>query len=69
MPLVGGRFKRHYWGQYFLSKGDKAEPFGGLGESWKGAFVAGGLLVEAVTNSAKPIKGNFGETILLPENV
>jgi acyl-CoA reductase-like NAD-dependent aldehyde dehydrogenase len=51
------------------SRGDKAEPFGGLGESWKGAFVGGGLLVEAVTNGAKPIKGNFGETILLPENV
>lgn len=51
------------------SRGDRAEAFGGLGESWKGAFVGGGLLVEAVTNGAKPIKGNFGETILLPENV
>lgn len=32
-------------------RGDRAEVFGGLGESWKGAFVGGKLLVEAVTHS------------------
>jgi hypothetical protein len=31
------------------SRGDKAEPFGGRGASWKGAFVGGELLIHAVT--------------------
>ncbi len=31
------------------SRGDREEPFGGIGESWKGAFVGGDLLVQAVT--------------------
>jgi len=31
------------------SRGDREEVFGGMGESWKGAFVGGDLLVQAVT--------------------
>lgn len=50
------------------SRGDRDEVFGGLGESWKGAFVGGALLVEAVTSGDKPILGNFEDATLLPEN-
>ncbi|MFY1669433.1 aldehyde dehydrogenase family protein [Plantactinospora sp. WMMB334] len=43
------------------SRGDRAEPFGGRGASWKGAFVGGDLLVQAVTvsSSAPRLYGNF----------
>jgi acyl-CoA reductase-like NAD-dependent aldehyde dehydrogenase len=42
------------------SRGDKAEPFGGVGASWKGAFVGGELLVQAVTDvSDDRLYGNF----------
>jgi acyl-CoA reductase-like NAD-dependent aldehyde dehydrogenase len=43
------------------SRGDKDEPFGGRGASWKGAFVGGGLLVHAVTQGppAEHLFGNF----------
>jgi acyl-CoA reductase-like NAD-dependent aldehyde dehydrogenase len=34
------------------SRGDREEPFGGRGASWKGAFVGGDLLVQAVTAGA-----------------
>ena len=34
------------------SRGDRDEPFGGRGASWKGAFVGGDLLVHAVTVGA-----------------
>ncbi|QDA62398.1 aldehyde dehydrogenase family protein [Hymenobacter jejuensis] len=50
------------------SRGDREEVFGGMGESWKGAFVGGKLLVEAVTNGDQPILGNFEDALLLPEN-
>lgn len=51
------------------SRGDRDEVFGGLGESWKGAFVGGALLVEAVTEgeSNQPLYGNFEDLTLLPE--
>ena len=51
------------------SRGDREEVFGGLGESWKGAFVGGKLLVEAVTEGPKkqPVLGNYEDAILLPE--
>ncbi len=49
------------------SRGDRAELFGGLGESWKGAFVGGSSLVEAVTRGEKPILGSFEDATLLPE--
>jgi len=43
------------------SRGDKAEPFGGRGASWKGAFVGGELLVHAVTQGpdGESLYGNF----------
>jgi acyl-CoA reductase-like NAD-dependent aldehyde dehydrogenase len=43
------------------SRGDRDEPFGGRGASWKGAFVGGDLLVHAVT-AGEPderLYGNF----------
>lgn len=51
------------------SRGDREEVFGGLGESWKGAFVGGKLLVEAVTqgSASEPVLGNYEDAILLPE--
>ncbi len=45
------------------SRGDREEVFGGIGESWKGAFVGGDLLVRAVTHGpegdAERLYGNF----------
>ena len=43
------------------SRGDKDEPFGGRGASWKGAFVGGELLVHAVTvgPEGESLYGNF----------
>ena len=53
------------------SRGDREEVFGGLGESWKGAFVGGKLLVEAVTQGSpsQPVLGNYPDAVLLPEKV
>jgi acyl-CoA reductase-like NAD-dependent aldehyde dehydrogenase len=53
------------------SRGDREEVFGGLGESWKGAFVGGKLLVEAVTLGAPSdlVLGNYEDTLLLPEKI
>jgi len=53
------------------SRGDKEEVFGGLGESWKGAFVGGKLLVEAVTNgpASQPVLGNYEDATLLTEKI
>ena len=42
------------------SRGDREEPFGGRGASWKGAFVGGDLLVQAVTvDEHDRLYGNF----------
>lgn len=42
------------------SRGDRDEPFGGRGASWKGAFVGGDLLVQAVTvGGDSRLYGNF----------
>jgi acyl-CoA reductase-like NAD-dependent aldehyde dehydrogenase len=53
------------------SRGDRNEVFGGLGHSWKGAFVGGDLLVRAVTyGPAGPderLYGNFPDYSMLPE--
>jgi acyl-CoA reductase-like NAD-dependent aldehyde dehydrogenase len=53
------------------SRGDREEVFGGLGHSWKGAFVGGDLLVQAVTygsdGSDERLYGNFSDYSLLPE--
>ncbi|WP_242919784.1 aldehyde dehydrogenase family protein [Pontibacter liquoris] len=53
------------------SRGDREEVFGGLGESWKGAFVGGKLLVEAVTQGAPTelVLGNYEDSLLLPEKI
>jgi acyl-CoA reductase-like NAD-dependent aldehyde dehydrogenase len=51
------------------SRGDKAEPFGGRGASWRGAFVGGELLVHAVTEGpeGERLYGNFPGYRLEPE--
>jgi acyl-CoA reductase-like NAD-dependent aldehyde dehydrogenase len=43
------------------SRGDRDEPFGGVGASWKGAFVGGELLVRATTigPADEELPGNF----------
>lgn len=48
------------------SHGYRAEVFGGLGESWRGAFVGGALLVEAVTRGDKPVPGYYVNATLPP---
>jgi acyl-CoA reductase-like NAD-dependent aldehyde dehydrogenase len=51
------------------SRGDKEEIFGGTGQSWKGCFVGGKYLVEAVTLGmpGERLHGNFPDYTLLPE--
>jgi acyl-CoA reductase-like NAD-dependent aldehyde dehydrogenase len=53
------------------SRGDREEVFGGLGGSWKGAFVGGDLLVDAVTYGPggpdEELYGNFPSYSRLPE--
>jgi acyl-CoA reductase-like NAD-dependent aldehyde dehydrogenase len=53
------------------SRGDKDELFGGLGQSWKGCFVGGGLLVRAVTKGRHDddLPGNFHDGTRLPAGV
>ena len=51
------------------SRGDREEVFGGLGASWKGAFVGGDLLVDAVTDGDRPIFGNFRGASRFPEGI
>ncbi|MFI1761255.1 aldehyde dehydrogenase family protein [Streptomyces sp. NPDC020800] len=50
------------------SRGDRDELFGGLGASWRGAFVGGELLVRAVTQgpAGERLPGNFPEYQLMP---
>jgi acyl-CoA reductase-like NAD-dependent aldehyde dehydrogenase len=50
------------------SRGDREEPFGGRGASWKGAFVGGELLVQAVTEgpSGELLFGNFPDYARYP---
>lgn len=50
------------------SRGDRAEPFGGRGASWKGAFVGGELLVQAVTmgDARERLYGNFPDHARYP---
>ena len=51
------------------SRGDREEVFGGKGASWKGAFVGGDLLVQAVTEGDGPVYGNFPTYSLYPNKV
>jgi len=50
------------------SRGDRDEPFGGIGESWKGCFVGGKYLVQAVTQGppGERLCGRFPEGTMLP---
>jgi acyl-CoA reductase-like NAD-dependent aldehyde dehydrogenase len=52
------------------SRGDREEVFGGLGASWKGAFVGGDLLVQALTYGPggvdEQLYGNFPSSSRLP---
>jgi len=52
------------------SRGDREEVFGGEGASWKGAFVGGDLLVQAVTlgpeGDREQVYGNFLSYTLYP---
>jgi acyl-CoA reductase-like NAD-dependent aldehyde dehydrogenase len=52
------------------SRGDCAECFGGIGGSWKGCFVGGKYLVEAVTVGApgEHLHGVFPDYTLLPDS-
>jgi acyl-CoA reductase-like NAD-dependent aldehyde dehydrogenase len=52
------------------SRGDRAEPFGGRGASWRGAFVGGQHLVHAVTQGPdnERIAGNFTEYSRYPNH-
>ncbi|MGW6532329.1 aldehyde dehydrogenase family protein [Streptomyces venezuelae] len=51
------------WGKP-RSRGDREEPFGGFGASWRGAFVGGELLVRAVTQgpAGERLPGNFPDS-------
>lgn len=51
------------------SRGDREEVFGGKGASWKGAFVGGDLLVQAVTEGEGQVYGNFPSYSLYPTAV
>jgi acyl-CoA reductase-like NAD-dependent aldehyde dehydrogenase len=50
------------------SRGDRDELFGGVGSAWKGCFVGGELLVNAVTvgDPDERLPGNFDDYTLLP---
>lgn len=53
------------------SRGDRQEPFGGLGQSWKGCFVGGKHLVRAVTRGSgdEQLAGNFRESFRAPDDL
>jgi acyl-CoA reductase-like NAD-dependent aldehyde dehydrogenase len=53
------------------SRGDNEEVFGGKGASWKGAFVGGDLLVQAVTEGppGEQLFGNFPSYRRFPDDV
>jgi acyl-CoA reductase-like NAD-dependent aldehyde dehydrogenase len=44
-----------------FSRGERRQPFGGTGDSWRGAYIGGDLLVRAVTHGApgERVEGNF----------
>jgi acyl-CoA reductase-like NAD-dependent aldehyde dehydrogenase len=52
------------------SRGDREEVFGGLGQSWNGAFVGGELLVQALTYGPdgpdEDLYGNYPARLVLP---
>ncbi len=50
------------------SRGDREEVFGGIGQSWKGCFVGGKYLLQAVTcgDPGEKLYGNFPDYTQLP---
>ncbi|MET9558532.1 aldehyde dehydrogenase family protein [Streptomyces sp. NPDC006645] len=50
------------------SRGDREEHFGGQGNSWRGAFVGGDLLMHAVSRgpAGERLPGNYPDYTLLP---
>lgn len=67
---IGGELRAFKTGiNKVRSRGDREEPFGGLGESWKGCYVGGRYLVQAVTVGppGERLYGNFPDYTLLPE--
>jgi acyl-CoA reductase-like NAD-dependent aldehyde dehydrogenase len=71
---IGKRIKSEFQGFKFgvntiRSRGDREEVFGGIGQSWKGCFVGGRYLVEAVTvgETGERLYGNFPDGTLLPD--
>ncbi len=68
--LIAGQLRGYKVGiNKSRSRGDKEESFGGMGESWKGCFVGGKYLVEAVTigEPGERLNGNFPEYTLSPK--
>lgn len=53
------------------SRGDRDEVFGGLGQSWKGCYVGGKYLIEAVTvgEPGEQLYGNFNAYTRVPAKV
>ncbi|MDQ3734506.1 MAG: aldehyde dehydrogenase family protein, partial [Actinomycetota bacterium] len=53
------------------SRGDREETFGGRGSSWRGCFVGGELLVQAVTQGPQNelLYGNFPDHNRYPANI
>ena len=51
------------------SRGDREEAFGGVGQSWKGCFVGGRYLVQALTEGpiGEQLFGNFPSYTALPQ--
>lgn len=51
------------------SRGDRDEVFGGIGQSWKGCFVGGKYLLQAVTrgDAGEKLYGNFPDYTQLPD--
>ena len=60
--VLAGRIQAYKVGINALrSRGDRDEPFGGLGESWEGAFVGGRNLVLAFTTGEEAAPGRWPE--------
>ena len=67
---IAGEVRAYKFGiNTIRSRGDRAESFGGAGESWKGSFVGGKYLVQAATKGpeGEPLYGHFPDHTLLPE--
>lgn len=75
-PALAARMRPEFRGFKFghnvtRSRGDREEPFGGKGESWKGCFVGGKHLVRAVTTGKgdDELAGNFPDVFRYPDDL